>query len=284
MPARLFTFVQMEIPWELGPPDGRYLLRTPPGPQGGQPQHVAVLSTLGATRRGVLGRRARTTRTSTEPPSVVVARATVIDAIALSAERQAEAWLAELDPEREAQNAAGVLNRLLQSHRIATANPHVHEVSPTQALALRAGYGEGEQVAEGLWLKARALVLSRRAALRRVGVLRPQERLAGLLSGADEALMCEELCLRARRDLDEGRVRLAALELERAYATGLGELERGASHELRSRLQELGELRVEVERAAACALEREDPDETSVRRALERLEATLRARAAAGVL
>jgi hypothetical protein len=28
MPEQLFLFIQMEFPWELGPPDGRYLLRT----------------------------------------------------------------------------------------------------------------------------------------------------------------------------------------------------------------------------------------------------------------
>ena len=28
MPERLFLFIQLEFPWELGPPDGRYLLRT----------------------------------------------------------------------------------------------------------------------------------------------------------------------------------------------------------------------------------------------------------------
>jgi len=27
MTERLFLFMQMEFPWELGPPDGRYLLR-----------------------------------------------------------------------------------------------------------------------------------------------------------------------------------------------------------------------------------------------------------------
>ena len=28
MPERLFLFLQLEFPWELGPPDGRYLLRS----------------------------------------------------------------------------------------------------------------------------------------------------------------------------------------------------------------------------------------------------------------
>ncbi len=43
MPERLFLFLQLEFPWELGPPDGRYLLRNreatgppPPGRAGGE--------------------------------------------------------------------------------------------------------------------------------------------------------------------------------------------------------------------------------------------------------
>ena len=32
MPERLFLFLQLEFPWELGPPDGRYLLRNREAP------------------------------------------------------------------------------------------------------------------------------------------------------------------------------------------------------------------------------------------------------------
>ena len=94
--------------------------------------------------------------------------------------------------------ATAALNRMLFAHRIATATPHVHEVSPTQALVVRAGYGDGEQVADGLWRDARELLLSRKRSGRRASVLRPQERLAVLLSGRCRALLCEELALRAR--------------------------------------------------------------------------------------
>jgi hypothetical protein len=47
MPERLFIFIQMEFPWALGPPDGRYLLR--PGADT-EPERVVVLGTLGAAR------------------------------------------------------------------------------------------------------------------------------------------------------------------------------------------------------------------------------------------
>lgn len=314
VPARLFTFLQMELPWELGPPDGRYLLRKPPGAQGNEPQHVVVLSTVGAERRGLLGGRSRARRTDPEPARVPVARATVVDPVPLSADGQARAWLSQLDPEREALNAARVLNRLLWAHRIASAVPHIHEVSPAQALVVRAGYGEGEQVAEGLWTDARALQLSRKRSGRRASVLRPQERLAVLLSERGSALLCEELVLRARLDLDAGRLALAAIELDRAYAAALTELPGEGREDLRERIEELGQLRAGVERAAHTVLpiaspaanasgERDasmapdgsaapgagraadgpgEPGEQAVRQALERLEAALRARTAAG--
>ena len=313
MAAQLFTFVQMELPWELGPADGRYLLRKAVGPEENEPQHVVVLSTVGAERRGLLGGRSRKRRTQAEPAPVPVARATVVDAIPLSADSQARAWLDHLDPEREAQAATEVLNRVLFAHRIAGALPHLHEVSSSQALVVRAGYGEGEQVADGLWLEARELVLSRRRTGRRASVLRPQERLAVLLSGRGSALLCEELALRARLDLDAGRVTLAAIELDRAYAAALLELPQEGRGDLRGRIEELQALRADVQRSARAALPDDspatnttvdgetgaspseatphgdgplgaqgEPDEQTVHHALERLEAALRARTALG--
>jgi hypothetical protein len=254
---RLFTFVQMELPWELGPADGRYLLRKPAGPDGAEPEHVVVLCTVGAERRGLLGgrsRKRRIGRADAESASVPVARATVVDPVPLSLDTQARKWLEQLDPEREAHAATRVLNRVLWAHRIAGAAPHVHEVSPTQALVLRAGYGEGEQVADGLWTDARELQLSHRRAGWRASVLRPQERLAVLLAGRSSPLLCEELVLRARLDLDAGRLALAAIELERAYAAALAELAAEKRDDLRERIEELTELRGEVERAARIVL------------------------------
>src|SRR5437764_1531142 len=99
---RLYLFVQFEFPWELGPPDGRYLLRSRAD---GEPERVLVLETLGARRRvGALARaRARAGTTSeaeSEPAPVPVARASVVDPVPVVAERQARAWLNELDRER----------------------------------------------------------------------------------------------------------------------------------------------------------------------------------------
>jgi hypothetical protein len=278
VPTRLFTFVQMELPWELGPADGRYLLRKSAGSDDNEPEHVVVLSTIGAERRGMLGKRSRTRRTDPEPTSVPVARATVVDPVPLSLETQASAWLKQLDPEHEAHAATRVLNRFLYAHRIAGAAPHIHEISPAQALVVRAGFGEGEQVADGLWSDARELVLSRRRAGKRASVLRPQERLALLLSGRSDVLLCEELALRARLDLDQGRLALGAIELDRAYVAALRELPKERRADLRARIEELRELAAGV----AASTHAPTPEEKVVRHALERLEAALRARTATG--
>jgi hypothetical protein len=285
--ARIFLFVQMEIPWELGPADGRYLLR---GGADREPERVVVLETVGAVRAGRSTRvprgawRRAQIAPEPEPEPVPSTRATVIDPVSVSAERQAQAWLRGLDAEREAGSAAAALNRMLHAHRISTADPHVHALSPAQALVVRAGWGEGEEVAYGRWGQARELRLSDRRTRRRAAALRPQERLAMMLGARGEALVCEELALRARLDVDEGRPRHAALELEHAYAAALEELAREDRPELDERLAELAKLSPGVVQAARAAFSggAEEPDPEVVDHALGRLEAALRARAAAG--
>jgi hypothetical protein len=293
---RLFLFVQFEFPWELGPPDGRYLLRVP-GTQ--EPERVVVLGTLGAPRLAPGGiprrrsrRRAAPVPPTPEPSPVPVARATIIDPVSVSAERQAEAWLAGTDGEREVDAAAAVLNRVLYFHRVACADPYVREVSTAQALVIRAGWGEGEQVAGGHWRFARELPAADGARAGRwpggrrySAALRPGERLAQLMGGRAEPLLCEELTLRARLDLDQGRLRHAAIELLAAYAAAVPELRAEDRQDLGPRIAELEQLSagVEAQERAARAEGEPGPSEEIVRHALERLEAALRARTALGL-
>jgi hypothetical protein len=310
MPLQLFVFLQLEFPWALGPADGRYLLRDGAG---GDPERVVVVETLSGGHpapvvnemprgwlRGRGSRRERDAPPEPAPAEVQTTRVTVIDPVPLAAEGQARAWLDELDRERDVESAVEVVNRVVHMHRIAAADPYVREVSPAQALVIRAGWGEGEQVASGLWLHARELPGSvlrphRRRARRRdrSWALRPQERLAALLGGRGRTLLCEELVLRARLDLDQGRPAHAAVGLDRALAAAVGELSAEGRHDLAVRVAELDQLREPVGEQAQAALAGADAaaagdgagalDEELLAHALGRVEAALRARTAAGV-
>jgi hypothetical protein len=293
MAERLFLFVQCEFPWALGPPDGRYLLRSETD---GEPERVVVLGTVGAGRAvlaggvpGALRRKAarrRSVPAQPEPEPVAIARATIVDPVSLSAERQARAWLADLDSEREVAAAFAVLNRVLHAQRIATADPYAREVSPMQALTIRAGWGEGERVADGLWSHAVELPRTApRARVRRRAALRADERLAELLAARERPLLCEELTLRAHLDLDQGRLAHAAIELDRALSAALMELGDEQRADLPLRVAELEALRPDVAEAARAVLQlgaSTEPDEEAIRHALGRLESALRARSAAG--
>ena len=149
---------------------------------------------------------------------------------------------------------------MLHLHRIAAADAYQHEISPEQALVIRAGWGEGEQVADGVWAHAVELTWRGRGGVRRkrigdrAAALRPQERLAVMLGGRGTALLCEELALRARADLDQARLAHAAIELSGAYAAALAELPEEQREDLAIRIDELRKLRDGVELQARAAL------------------------------
>lgn len=244
-----------------------------------------MLSTLGAPQRRLLGkRRRRVVEPQPAPAPVATGRATVIDAEPLDDEA-GRGWLARLDGDAEIERAVRTLNRVLQAHRIASANPYVHELSAAQALVIRAGVGEGERVSEGRWNEAVELpapgVIRRQ---RRASVLRPQERLAALLGARDKALAAEELALRARADLDAERHGAAALGTRLALEAALVELAPVLlGPGMGERLEELRDMRDDVIAAANAALAAPLPDHQReiVSRALGRIEAALRARTAA---
>jgi hypothetical protein len=248
----------------------------------GEVEHVLVVSTLGAPERRWLRRRRRRPAAPTPAP-VTTGRVTLVTAERFYDEEDAESWLRAAG-EAEAQAAVATLNRILHMHRAATADPHVRELRREQAVVVRVGYGEGDQVAEGRWVKAVELppVAARS---RREAALRPQERLGALLGGRDAVLACEELALRARQDVDAGRRREAALQLDAALTVALPELEPWSPRgDLAERLAELRELHGAVHAAAQAALQGgvEDEDAAAILHALERLEAALRARTALG--
>jgi hypothetical protein len=153
-------------------------------------------------------------------------------------------------------------------------------VSRAQALVARIGFGAGELVAEGQWADARELV-PKPSRTSRIKALAPQARLADILSGRETALVCEELTLRARLDLDHGRDRAAALQVLIALDAALAEL--AGEPSVADRLDELRGRRDPVTAAAQTALAGplEAEQQELVASTVTRIEAALRARAAA---
>lgn len=202
---------------------------------------------------------------------VETTRATIVDVgDPLPDAERAAAWL-DRAGEPDLAEGVAVLNRALQAHRLATADPRAHGVGRADALVARIGYGAGEQVADGKWTDARELI-DPGPRRRRSRIPAAQARLAALLTGRERSLACEELVLRARLDLDEGRDREASLQVRIAFDAALAELPSDpAAAALGERIEEL--------RTLFATLAGADPE--ALNAALGRLEAALRARAAA---
>ena len=192
----------------------------------------------------------------------------------------ARAWLAAAG-ETELEAGLEILNRALHAYRLVMADPHLHSVGRSQALVARLGFGAGEQVSDGLWTEARELLASS-GRQRRAKVLQPQARLAGVLTGRERSLVCEELVLRSRLDLEHSREREAALQLLVALDAALAELPGDpVGPVLTKRIEQLTEQRAAVVAAAQTALAGplSDTDREAVSFTLGRIEAALRARA-----
>jgi hypothetical protein len=205
--GQLFPFLQFDFPFPLGPADGRYLAR--PGQEGGGVE-VMVLRTLDAERKP--GRRPRRIDESEpEPEAAPMSRVTVIGAEAFEGEEAARSWLADAcdGPDGGVEQALRSINRLLQGHRIASHDPYVREVSRAHAHRVRIGFGTGEELVDGVHSEAFLIPPPRR---KRRQMLEPQSELAGILAGRRPPLPSEELLLRARLDLTEGRMRQAAIQ------------------------------------------------------------------------
>jgi len=279
----LFRFAQLEFPWVLGPPDGRYVVRG----HAGEVDQVVVTQTLGAPeRRGMVrNRRAKSVDPEPPPAAVTITRATVVAPTPFASRDEADVWRRDADEEAEAAAAITVLNRVIHLHRTATADPYVREVAREQAVCIRIGIGEGEQVAHGRWTEAIELPPAPRRRDTRNAALRPQERLAALLGGRDAPLACEELILRARLDLDAGRSRETALQLRVALEAAIAEMAPWADQPaVAQRLDGLRAERRAVGAAANRALEGGLDEETiaDVQRIVGLVESLVRARTSVG--
>jgi hypothetical protein len=225
---KLFGFAQLDFAGLLPLADGRYLQRDDTEEQ------VLVIRTVGAPpqphRRR---RRAKGIDPEPDPKPLPIARATAIRAFAPFAdEGAARRWLdaatqAEETADEIVADAVALLNRALHAQWVAAAEPHPHQLTPERAVAVRIGFGAGEEVADGRFTEARevdvwATGASRRR--RREEGMQPQERVAAVLGGRERLDVCETLLLRARADLDAGRRREAALQLRIGLEALLAEL------------------------------------------------------------
>ena len=149
-----------------------------------------------------------------------VTRVTVAGGEAFQGPAAAVAWLESVtgDAARraaEVRSATKLLNRALAALRAGAGDPLVQEVGATRALAIRIGFGEGEQLADGRWSEARELPPPRRGRHEDVS---PQSRVAAVLAGREEVHPAETLLLRARLDAELGREAEARYGLEAARA------------------------------------------------------------------
>jgi hypothetical protein len=267
----LFGFVQLDFAGTLPLADGRYLARAS---DPGAAESVLVLQRIGAPSAARRKRR-RPRQAEEEAAPLTLTRATAIRAFApFEGEAEAARWL---DEACEAEDTVDVLvdeglallNRALHAHAVASANPSSRsELSAEAAERVLVGYGSGEETAMGRFRDARQVEIGARASRRRRREedLRPQERVAAMLGGREQADVCETLLLRARADLDAGRDREAALQLRVGLEALLVELNGAVAdpgHE--EDLGALNERKAEAGEAANAALRGELGEERRLR-------------------
>jgi PAS domain-containing protein len=250
-----FRFVQLDVPGALGLDEGRYLAHGD-----GDSRTVLVVQNLGVPApRGMLRRRPRAREADPEAaPDVPLTRLTVVLADKpLEDAAEASRWLDGAGDE-EAQDliadALRTVNKVLHTQGVATWDPAGSGVSAERAAAVRIGYGSGEDLADGAWERAMDVPYSEPRRRRQADALRPQERLAAVLTGREDLDACETLLLRARADLDQGRLREAALQLSTGLAALLAELPGRAGPDQEEDLATLEERRATTEAAAGEAL------------------------------
>lgn len=246
--------------------------------EGDELDAILVLGTLGAPRRTAFrGRRGKKVEDA-EPEPVPTSRATVVRPEPFDTPDEAQAWLDGLRRDEEAREgelgrAAAVLNRAMHAHRVATADPAAPDTSPARALVVRLGFGAGETVADGRYAAAWELP---RAGLRtRRSMEAPEQRFAELLTGRESALPAEDLVLRARADVDAGRMREAALQARVALESLLATLP-----DVSPDREALEDQRGPVAQAANSALTRALDSELAagLEAAVRRMETALRRR------
>lgn len=250
---------QLDLPGELPLEDGRFVVR-PPGDPDGEADVLAV-RTLGTSRaRGRLfGKSPKPDQASEEAPALRVSRVTLAKAKPFGTLEAARAWLAEVAASEDlakglAAETARTLNRALRAHRAAAGDPYATDLHHGSAVAIRFGFGSGDELAEGRWSEAVEMAESGRRALLAAARadVGPQERVASVLGSREEVAPFEELLAGSHRALGEQRLDEAAVMVEAAARS----IERSGPTELRGSAAEirLGLRAPEAEPPAAAEL------------------------------
>jgi hypothetical protein len=208
-------------------------------------------------RRRIRRARPKESDPQAEAERLPVSTLTAIRPEPLGDAERARGWLetvrgddAKIEEELDA--ALALVNRAMHAQRTSTLDAHLADLSPDRALAVRIGFGTGDELSEGRY--SAAIDVPRSARRRRIESLRPQERLAAVLGGRERILPAEDLLLRARADLDAGRPREAALQLRVGLEALLAEERGGATDAEAKDLAALDERRDITGRAANEAL------------------------------
>jgi hypothetical protein len=196
--------------------------------------------------------------------AVPVTRLTVISADPFDDQAAAARWLDDLRGDADAlEDVVGeglvTANGALHAHAVSSQDPALTQISRSAPLAVRVGYGSGEELADGRWTGAVDVPPPSRRA-RRTEALRPSERLASVLGGHERADVCETLLLRARADLDAGRRREAALQLRIGLDALLAEIDAGDEGDQAADLEAVHERRPSIAAVADAALAGEPTD------------------------
>lgn len=206
-----FPFVQLDLAGTVGLDEGRYL--------GRDPKRVLVVQVAGLPtppRRRLRRAMPKYAEPETKLASVPLTSLTAIRPEALGDAAAAVHWLEQMREDRELTEAAIaeavlLINEAVHASRTATLDAHRADIDAEHALAVRIGFGHGEDLADGRWEEAIEIPAGERR--RRAEMLRPQERVAAVLSARERVSACELLLLRARADTDAVRTREAALQL-----------------------------------------------------------------------
>lgn len=282
--AHRFPFVQFEFAHNIGPPEGRYIVR----PHGGAPAveaeeeavrpghaleaaraederlanllgHADVLvlrvRSAPAARLWRTGRRSRDNGASVGEVPLVVA--TVIKSTEILADRGAPKTLMqrlrddEDERERRVLESLAVVNRAVSAYRVCAADPYVTPVTRFDARIVRAGWGSNDKLKSAEYDDAVVVPEPRTPRMSRADRLMPTQGMAAVLSGSTPVLESEELLLKVLLDLDQDRVRGAAVGLR--AATDLLVCELGAEQLQESLAERYAELVASGERVIALA-------------------------------